>query len=98
MTTTMPLCLIGSSSVLQATKTAIRLRISSNFGMIRTGTAKFAALKRLEKYGGEIVVITLQAFSFFIESSSYLEVTRACMTMTEKNLHRLTIRETFSPL
>ena len=44
-----PSFLIGSSSYLQATRTTIIYRTSSNLGQIRPRTAELAALERLEK-------------------------------------------------
>ena len=43
MTTLEPSVLIGSSLFLQTTRTAIISQIGSKFGMIRLGTAEFAA-------------------------------------------------------
>ena len=45
-----PSFLIGSSSFLQVWRTAIISRMSTNFGLIRPGTAELAALERLKKF------------------------------------------------
>ena len=70
---------IRSFLYLQAMRTCIKSRTSSNFGQIRSPTAKLAALGRLKKspktYKGENVVATL-APSFLIGYSSFLQVTR----------------------
>ena len=74
-----PSFLIGSSSFLQVTRESITSRMSLKYGQIRS---KFAALERLEKspyaYNGRNVENTL-APTFFIESSSFLQVTRTCI-------------------
>ena len=49
MSTLAPSFLIGSSSYLQATRTTIISRTSSNLGQIRPRTAELAALERFEK-------------------------------------------------
>ena len=77
-----PSFLIGSSSVLQVTRTTIKFRISLKFGQIGPRTVELAALERLKKspwnYNWTNVVTPL-THSFLIESSSFLQVTRACM-------------------
>ena len=75
--------LIGSSSYLQVTKTSITSRTSSKFGQIGPRIAELAAIERLGKYlkntyNGRNLVNTL-APSFFIRSSSFLQVMRTCM-------------------
>ena len=74
-----PPFLIGSSSYLQVTRTTIISRASSNFGQIRPSTAELGALEHPKKfpytYDGRNVVSTLSP-SFFIGSSSFLQVTR----------------------
>ena len=74
-----PSFLIVSSPFLQVTRTNIKLRTSSKFGMIGPRTAELAALEHLKKspytYNGENIVTTL-APSFLIVSSSFLQVTR----------------------
>ena len=49
VTTLAPSFLIGSSSLLQATKTFIKSRIGSKLGSIRRKTYELAAHERLEK-------------------------------------------------
>ena len=82
MTTLALSFLIRSSLFLQVTRTSITSQTSSKFGQIEKGTVELAALERLEKspytYNGENVVTTL-AFSFLIQSSSFLQVTRTCI-------------------
>ena len=48
MSTLAPPFLIGSSSFLQVTSTAIKSRTDSKFSKIQPETAEFAALERLE--------------------------------------------------
>ena len=71
--------LIGSSLFLQVTRTSITSGTSSKLGQIGPRTAELAALERLKKtpltYNGKNVVTSL-AHSFFIESSSFLQITR----------------------
>ena len=66
MTTLAPSFLIGSSSLLQVTRTTIKSRMSSNFGQIGSGTPKLAAHDRLKRsaltYNGIHVVTTLVPF------------------------------------
>ena len=50
MTKLAPSFLIGSSLVLQVTRTTITSWMGSKFGKIRPGTYELAALERLEKY------------------------------------------------
>ena len=50
VSTLAPSFLIGSSSYLQVTRTTIISRTSSNFGQIRSRTAKLAALEGLKKF------------------------------------------------
>ena len=77
-----PSFLIGSHSYLQVTRTIIISRTSSNLGQIRQRTVELAALERLENphrlIKGRNLVNTL-AHSFFIQSSSFLQVKRTCM-------------------
>ena len=58
-----PSFFIGSSSVLQVTRTTIKPWMDSKFSKIRTGTAELAALECLEKspqtYNGRNDVTTL---------------------------------------
>ena len=49
VTTLVLLFLIGSSSLLQVTRTTIKSKIVSKFGKIRPPTAELAALERQEK-------------------------------------------------
>ena len=44
-----PSFFIGSSSFLQVRRTTFTSRMTSNFGLIRRGTAELAALERLKK-------------------------------------------------
>ena len=74
--------LIGSSSVLQVTRTTIKSRTSSKFGPVGLRTADLPALERLGKspltYNGKNVLPFSP--SFLIEPSSILQVTRTCIT------------------
>ena len=74
-----PSFLMGSFLFLQVRRTTIQSRTSSNFSLIRPGTAELAALERLKKfqltYNGENPVSTL-VLSFLIGSCSFLQVTR----------------------
>ena len=45
-----PPILIGSSSFLQVTRTAIKAWMGSKFGKIDTGSVELAAIERLGKY------------------------------------------------
>ena len=82
VSTLAPSFLIGSSSYLQVTRTSITSRKCLKFGQIGPRTVELAALERLEKspqtYNGRNLVNTL-APSFLNQSSSFLQVTRACM-------------------
>ena len=77
-----PSFLIGSSSYLQVTRISITSQTSLKLGQIRTRTAELPALECLEKspytYNERNFVKTL-APSFFIRSTSFLQVTRTCM-------------------
>ena len=81
-----PLYLIGASSFLQVTRTAIKSGMGSKFGQIRPQAAELAALGRLEKspwnYNRRIVVTTL-VHSFSDGSSSFLHIIR-----TPKSLNK----------
>ena len=80
VTTLVPSFLIGSSSVLQVTRTTIKSRMRSEFGQVRPWTLELAALERLEKsqqtYNGRNLVTTLVP-SFSNGSSSFLQITRS---------------------
>ena len=82
VTTLAPSFLIGSSSILQATRTPIKPRMGSKVGSIRPRTYELAALERLEKspltYNGRNVVTPLVP-SFSNGSSSFLQVIRSAM-------------------
>ena len=75
-TTLASLLLIGSSSILQITRTAIKSRMGSKFCQIIPPAAELPALERQEKfpktYNGRNVVTTLVP-SFLDESSSLLQ-------------------------
>ena len=77
-----PTFLIGSSLFFQATRTTTKSGQSSNLGQIVPRAAELTALERIEKfpktYNGRNVVAT-PANSFFIRSSSFLQVTSTCM-------------------
>ena len=93
VSTLAPSFLIGSCSYLQLTRTSIISQMSSNFSQIRPRTAELAALKRLKKipytYHGENLVST-QAPSFLIGSSSFLQVTRTTIkAWTSSNFGRI---------
>ena len=79
VTTVAPSFLIGSSSLLQATRKPIISQVGSKLSMIKPGTYELPALERLEKspqtYNGTNVVTTL-ALSILNESSSYLHTIR----------------------
>ena len=79
MTTLAPLLLIGSSLLLQVTRTIIKSWMGLKFGKIRPGTYELAALEHLEKsqrtYNGRNVVTTLVP-SCLDGSSSSLQVIR----------------------
>ena len=49
MTTLAPSFLIGSSLILQVTRTTIKPPMGSKFGKIGPGTIELAAIERLEK-------------------------------------------------
>ena len=71
--------LIGSSSFLQVTRTAIKSWIGLKFGKMGPGSVELTALECLEKfpqtYNGRNVVSTLETF-ILDGSSSFLQVTR----------------------
>ena len=70
MTTLAPLFLIGATLFLQVTRTTIKSRMDSKFGMIRPRTLELAALDRLKKspktYNRRNVVTSLMP-SFLID-------------------------------
>ena len=78
MTTLAPSFLIGSSTLLQVTRTTIKARMGSKFGQIRHWIVELAGLECLEKspqtYNGRNIVTTLVQ-SFLDGSSSFLQVT-----------------------
>ena len=73
---------IGSSLFLQVTMTATKAWMGTKFGKIGQGSAELATLESLKKspytYNGRNVVSTL-VLSFFIESYSFLQVTKTTM-------------------
>ena len=79
MSTTAPSFFIGSSSFFAVIRTTIKAGMISNFGQIRPWSAVLADLEHLEQfpytYNWRNIVSTL-APSFFIESSSFLQVTK----------------------
>ena len=54
MTTLAPLFLIGATLFLQVTRTTIKSRMDSKFGMIRPRTLELAALDRLKKISKDL--------------------------------------------
>ena len=79
MTTLAPSFLICSTLFLQVTRTIIKSRMGSRFGIIRLGTYELAALERLEKSYRLIMgvnVVTTLVPSFLDGSSSFLQITR----------------------
>ena len=70
---------IEYSLLIQVTITAIKAWMGSKFGKIGPGSAELATLDRLKKspytYNGGKIVSSL-VLSFFIESYSFLQVTR----------------------
>ena len=73
VSTLVPSFLIGSSSVLQVTRTTIKAWMSLNFGGMSLLTAELAALERLKK---TYKLVSTLAPSFLFGSSSFLQVTR----------------------
>ena len=82
VSTLAPSFLIGSYSFLPVTRTAIKAWMGSKFGKIQPGSTELAALELLKKspytYNGRNVVSTL-VLLFFIESYSFLQVTKPTM-------------------
>ena len=82
MATIAPAFLVGSSSFFQVRRTIIKSGQSSDLGQIGPRAAELAALERIEKfpktYNGRNVVAT-PANSFFIGSSSFLQVKYTCI-------------------
>ena len=80
VTTLAPSFLIGSSSILQATRTLIESQMGSKLGSIQQRTYELATLESFEKktknYNGRNVVTTLVP-TFSNGSSSFLQVTRS---------------------
>ena len=73
VSTLVPSFLIGSSPVLQVTRTTIKAWMSLNFGGMSLLTAELAALERLKK---TYKLVSTLAPSFLFGSSSFLQVTR----------------------
>ena len=74
MNTLAPSFFNQSSSFLQVRRTCIKAWMSSNFGQIPTPTPELSAIASLKNL--LYYVVSTLAPSFFIGSSSYLQVTR----------------------
>ena len=78
MTTLAPSFLIGSSLLLQVTRTPIKSRMGSKLGSIQRRIYELAAHECLKKSPKTYIVTTLVP-SFSNGSSSFLEVTRSAI-------------------